>query len=251
MVGSAAIGIICKTPIPGKSKTRLLPILGPEGAARLSGCFLSDVAGAIEAVPAAVGRRGYAVYAPQGSESTLRTYLPTDFGLVCRRDATLGVVLHSATGHLLAEGHDCVILVNADSPTLPPPLLIAAIAAARAPGDRVVLGPATDGGYYLIGLKKAHARLFADIPWSTPGVLAATVARASELGLPVAELPLWYDIDDADMLSVLLGEISGAGLPFDASGMVSGPATATRRFLSELPDLAARLHRHVMKVGAP
>ena len=143
MTLGAAIGIICKTPHPGRSKTRLVPILGARGAAELAAAFLRDIATAIEMVPAAVGRRGYAVYAPQGSEADLRPHLPADFGLLCRRDATLGIVLLSATEHFLAQGHDGVLLVNADSPSLPPLLLAAALAALRAPGDRAVIGPAT------------------------------------------------------------------------------------------------------------
>jgi rSAM/selenodomain-associated transferase 1 len=231
MMLGAAIGIICKTPHPGRSKTRLMPLLGARGAAELAAAFLRDTAAAIEAVPAAAGRRGYAVYAPLGSEAELRPLLPLNFGLVCRRDATLGVVLLSATEHLLAQGHDCVLLVNADSPTLPPLLLAAALAALRAPGDRAVVGPATDGGYYLIGLKHPHARLFADIPWSTPGVMDATLERACEIGLAVAQLPLWYDIDDAQTLAMLLDEINGRPLPFETVGLAAGPALATRALL--------------------
>jgi rSAM/selenodomain-associated transferase 1 len=231
MMLGAAIGIICKTPRPGRSKTRLVPILGARGAAELAAAFLRDTAAAIEAVPAAAGRRGYGVYAPQGSEAELRPLLPEHFGLLCHRDATLGVVLLSATEHLLAQGHDCVLLVNADSPTLPPLLLAAALAALRAPGDRAVIGPATDGGYYLIGLKHPHARLFADIPWSTPGVMDATLERAREIGLAVAQLPLWYDIDDARSLAMLVDEINGRPLPFETVGLAAGPALATRALL--------------------
>jgi rSAM/selenodomain-associated transferase 1 len=227
----AAFGIICKTPQPGRSKTRLIPILGAQGAAELAAAFLRDIAAVIEAVPAAVARRGYAVYAPQGSEAELRQLLPEHFGLLCRRDATLGVVLLGAMEQLLAQGHDCVLLVNADSPTMPPLLLTAALAALRAPGDRVVIGPAADGGYYLIGLKRAHARLFTDIPWSTPGVMNATLERASEIGLAVAKLPLWYDVDDGQTLAMLVGEIDGRPLPFDTAGLTAGPAAATRALL--------------------
>ena len=158
MIPTVAIGVICKTPISGASKTRMIPWFGADGAAALAGCFLRDMATTIEAVPHAIGRRGYAVYAPEGSEGALRDYLPDHFGLVCRRDATLGVVLLSATEHLLAAGHDGVVLVNADSPTLPPQLLEQAITEMRRPGPRVVLGPAIDGGYYLIALKKEIGR---------------------------------------------------------------------------------------------
>jgi rSAM/selenodomain-associated transferase 1 len=231
MTLGAAIGIICKTPQPGRSKTRLVPLLGARGAADLAGAFLRDTAAAIEAVPAAVGRSGYVIYSPQGSEAELRPLLPGRFGFLYRGDATLGVVLLSATEHLLAQGHDGVLLVNADSPTLPPLLLAAAVAALRAPGDRAVIGPATDGGYYLIGLKHPHARLFDDIPWSSPGVMGATLERASEIGLPAAMLPTWYDVDDARGLAMLINEIDGRPLPFDTCGFTAGPAPTTRALL--------------------
>lgn len=206
----------------------------------MAGAFLRDIASAIDAVPEAVGRSGYAVYAPQGSEAVLRPLLPAHFGFLCRHDATLSGVLPSATEHFLAHGHDCVVLVNADSLTLPTVLITAAVAALRAAGDSVVLGPATDGGYYLIGLKRPHTHLFEGIPWSTAGVLSATVARAAEIGLPVKELPLWYDIDDATTYAWLGDELSGRALPFAASGLRGGPALATRAFLDRArPTTAA------------
>jgi uncharacterized protein len=244
MTLGAAIGIICKTPHPGRSKTRLVPILGARGAAELAAAFLRDTATAIETMPEAVGRRGYAVYAPEGSEAELRPLLPSHFGLLCRRDATLGIVLLSAMEHLLTQGHDSVLLVNADSPTLPPLLLTAALAALRAPGDRAVIGPATDGGYYLLGLKHPHARLFADIPWSTPQVMGVTLERAREIGLAVALLPPWYDVDDARSLAILIDEIDGRPLPFDASGLAGGPAPATRALLRRHGLQQLRQRRH-------
>ncbi|KPH83090.1 TIGR04282 family arsenosugar biosynthesis glycosyltransferase [Bosea vaviloviae] len=228
-----AIGIICKTPRSGHSKTRLIPRLGADDAAALASCFLRDISSAIEAIPVAVGRRGYAVFAPEGSEAELARHIPADFGMICRRDATLGVVLLGATEHLLSLGHDGVVLVNADSPTLPSSLLEAAIAALRIAGDRVVLGPAIDGGYYLIGLKTPHAALFSDIPWSTAGVLHATRQRADEIGLPVHELAPWYDVDDADSYGMLLGELAGKRPPFAEAGSQGGPAEATRAFFAE------------------
>ena len=249
MTASAAIGIICKTPTPGASKTRLLPLLGRDGAAELAGCFLRDVASAITAVPTAIGRRGYAVYAPEGSEAELRRYLPADFGLLCRRGTTLTPVLLGATEQLLLQGHDCVVLVNADSPTLPAAFIASAVAELRKPGDRVVLGPATDGGYYLIGLKQPHVPLFTDIPWSTPAVLATTRLRATEIGLAEVLLPEWYDVDDKETMAILLAEVQAGILPFDARGVRGGPAGATRQFLAGHPDLASRLEQR--DNGAP
>ncbi len=229
----AAISIVCKTPRSGTSKTRLQPLLGPEGAAALSACFIRDVAAAVEAVPATVGRKGYAIYAPAGSEAALRPLLPADWGLVSREDADLGAVLFSSIAGFLADGHDCALVINSDSPTLPSRLIAAAIEALRSPGDRLVLGPATDGGYYLVGLKRPHARLFEAVRWSTPEVLPTTLDRAAELGLPVTLLPVWYDIDDVETFGLLEAEIAGRPLPFAEPGLLGGPAVHTRAFLAD------------------
>jgi len=231
----AAIAIVCKTPLPGASKTRLARLVGPEAAAGLSGCFISDVAAAIEAVPAAIGRQGHALFAPAGTEAALRPLLPGGWGLTCRADADFGAVLFAGIEAYLGVGHDCAIIVNSDSPTLPPLLLTAAVAALRAPGDRLVLGPASDGGYYLVGLKQPHRRVFEDIVWSTPAVLPTTLARAAEIGLPVTLLPTWYDIDDSATFATLLAELDGTPPAFAAPGLHGFAAPRTRAFLAGWP----------------
>jgi rSAM/selenodomain-associated transferase 1 len=237
----AALGVMCKAPRPGATKTRLASVLGDENAAALSSCFLRDVAAAIEAVPASVGRRGFGIYAPAGSEAELRAILPDTFGLVLQENADFGVVLLSAARLLFEAGHDCAILINSDSPTLPPALLREAIDALRMPGDRVVLGPATDGGYYLIGTKAAHAALFSNIPWSTAEVFRLTVERARGIGLAVTTLPVWYDVDDAETFAMLTRELAGERPPFIAAGLVAGPAAATRAFIETLETRRAAL----------
>src|SRR6185312_4722644 len=105
---SAAIGIICKAPQPGHSKTRLAATIGAVAASELSACFLRDVAASIEAVPEALGRRGYGVYAPAGAEHVMRELLPATFGLQLQVGNDLGDVLFGATCDFLREGHDCV-----------------------------------------------------------------------------------------------------------------------------------------------
>ena len=231
MAAVAAVSIVCKAPRVGASKTRLRPLLGPGGAAALSACFIHDVAAAVGALPADLGWKGYAIYAPAGSEAALRPLLPTDWGLVCREDADFGAVLFSSISDFLAEGHDCALVINSDSPTLPSRLVALAIESLRAPGDRLVLGPATDGGYYLVGLKRPHARLFEAVRWSTPEVLPTTLDRAAEIGLPATLLPTWYDVDDAETFGLLEAEIAGRPLPFVEPGLVGGPAVHTRAFL--------------------
>ena len=112
-----------------------------------------------------------------------------------------------------------------------------------APGDRIVLGPSTDGGYYLLGLKQPHRRLFEDIDWSTERVSEQTLARARELGLPVHQLPSWYDVDDLGALRVLVGELF-EGRHFRVWGSSPTPAAWTRAELERLlveTDLAPKL----------
>jgi uncharacterized protein len=225
---TAAIGIVCKAPKPGASKSRLAAAIGSVAAAQLSSCFLRDVASAIAAIPAHVGRSGYAVYAPAGTEEILRQLFPPSFGLLLQADADLGNVLFGATRDLLAVQHDCVLLVNGDSPTLPTAFLIQAIEALRKPGDRLVLGPASDGGYYLIGLKNPHRAVFNGIEWGTASVARATLQCAQDLALEAMLLPEWYDVDDAETFSWLRDELAGRLGRFPGGG----PAPATRAFLA-------------------
>jgi rSAM/selenodomain-associated transferase 1 len=231
---TAAIGIMCKVPRPGHTKSRLAAKIGAEVAADLSACFLRDVATAIEAVPEQVGRRGYAVYAPAGAEAELRRLFPPTFGLLLQAAAEFGNVLFGAIRDLLAAGHDSVLLVNGDSPTLPPSYLVQALSVLRQPGDRMVLGPASDGGYYLIGAKTPHRHVFAEIRWGTDTVARCTLDRAAEIGLPASLLPEWYDIDDLKTLAWLREELFGRSARFRGGG----DAVATRAYLAQMEGAA-------------
>ncbi|HUN98232.1 MAG TPA: TIGR04282 family arsenosugar biosynthesis glycosyltransferase [Bradyrhizobium sp.] len=228
-----AIGIICKAPLPGRSKTRLATAIGDVAASELSACFLRDVAAAVDAVPEPLGRRGYGVYAPAGAEDIMRKLLPAGFGLLLQTGDDLGQVLLGATRTLLLAEHDGVLLVNGDSPTLPPRLLAQAIEALREPGDRMVLGPASDGGYYLIGLKHAHPQLFTEIAWGTDTVARVTCERAAEIGLATTLLPEWYDVDDIETLHWLRDELAGRSTRFRGGGF----APASRAFLEGEPEI--------------
>jgi rSAM/selenodomain-associated transferase 1 len=225
---TSAIGIMCKAPQAGRTKTRLAEAIGASAAAELSACFLHDVAAAIEAVDEALGRRGYGVYAPAGAEQVLRDLFPPQFGLFLQAGENFGDVLFGAARALLSAGHDCVLLVNGDSPTLPSTFLVQAIEMLRKPGDRVVLGPASDGGYYLIGLKQPHKHLFDRVAWGTETVARHTCERAAEIGLEVKLLPEWYDIDNIETLGWLRDELAGTSARYHGGG----DAAATRAFLA-------------------
>lgn len=224
----AAIGIMCKAPQPGRTKTRLAKSIGAADASDLAACFLRDVAAAVEAVPEGLGRRGYGVYAPAGAERRMRELFPRNFGLMLQAGDDFGDVLFGAASALLDAGHDCVLLVNGDSPTLPPSFLVQAIETLRGPGERMVLGPASDGGYYLIGLKRPYPELFTQIAWGTDTVARNTCERAAEIGLAAAMLPEWYDVDDLETLDWLRDELAGNSTRFRGGGH----ARATRAFLT-------------------
>ena len=234
MGGGAAIGIMCKAPHAGATKTRLVPELGAQGAADLSACFLRDLSTTIAALPRTIGVKGYAIFSPKDAEAELRTILSEEFGFLHHSGSNFGAVLLSAMRSLLALRHDCVLLVNSDSPTLPPELLKRAIATLREEGDRVVFGPAIDGGYYLVGLKTAHARLFEEVPWSTQDVLSSSLERAADIDLPVTLLDAWYDVDDAASLGYLRDELAGHPPFFLPAGIAGAAAETTRRFLAGL-----------------
>ncbi|MFA6266035.1 MAG: TIGR04282 family arsenosugar biosynthesis glycosyltransferase [Pseudolabrys sp.] len=232
-----AVAIICKTPMPGKSKTRLSPPLRPDECAAISACFIADLARTIGSLADDGDVAACAVYTPFGSEPALRRLLPGGFHLTLQGDGDLGARLLKGTADLLDAGFGGVILVNSDSPTLPKAILRAAVDAVRQgseKADNVVLSPAFDGGYTLIGLSRPHARLFDDMPWSTPQVHALTLERAREIALPVVNVPGWYDVDDAASYAMLEDEVlRGVAPSFAAPGLTGADAPATTRFVRD------------------
>lgn len=220
---------MAKAPFAGEVKTRLVPPLTPREAADLNTCFLRDMAANIESIGETKAITGLVVYTPTGSESAFAGVLPDKFELLAQRGAHLGERLCNATDDLLRQGYGAVCLINSDSPTLPRSILVRAIESLAAEGDRVVLGAAEDGGYYLIGLKHVHRNLFNEIAWSTSDVLASTTQRAAEIGLAVDLLPTWYDVDDAQTLNQLCEEL------FAEAGLSEAyPAPHTRAFLEAI-----------------
>lgn len=231
-MSTVAVAIMCKTPISGLSKTRLSPPLQPDECAAISACFIRDLSKTIASLAQDGDVTGYAVYTPIGSETALRALLPEHFRLVPQREGDFGVRLIKGMGDLLDAGHQGAILVNSDSPTLPKAILRQAVDAVRT-GDIVALSPAIDGGYTLIGLSRLHLRLFEDIPWSTAEVHRLTLERAGEIGLPVVNVPAWYDVDDAPSFEMLEAELDGVRPAFAAANIVGAEASATRQFMRQ------------------
>jgi hypothetical protein len=238
-----AIGVMAKAPRAGYSKTRLCPPLRPEEAAALSAAFLRDTTENLVAASRTAPIRGLIAYAPAGQISSFDGTIADGIGFVLadgvsglEGDMPAGVLgfgrcLLHAIQAMLSLGFGAACVLNSDSPTLPKQLLALAAHTLLKTGDRVVLGPAEDGGYYLLGMKAPHARLFADIAWSTDSVADATRARARELGLEIVELPVWYDVDDQASLARLLREVSGTEL---GGSLPLWPARATAAALRRI-----------------
>ena len=212
-LASCGIAFMAKASAPGRAKTRLVPPLTFDEAADLNTAFLQDVAEnlllASHRTSEPVAIAAYAAYGPPGSESFFRATLPESIGLLGAWLPNFGDCLFHTIRELLQRGHDSAVVLNADSPTLPTAFLVETAEALARPGDRAVLGPSTDGGYYLLGLKAAHRRMFEDIDWSTERVAEQTLQRAREIDLEIQLLPAWYDVDDLEDLRRLYGEVCG------------------------------------------
>jgi len=237
--GSSALAVMAKIPERGAVKTRLVPPLDLEEAALLNTCFLQDVTDCIATLPSE-SIHGYVAYTPLGHESAFDGLLPARFRLLPQRGANLGERLLHATEDFLAAGYEAVCLINSDSPTLPSALLRRAIDELSPAGDRVVLGKAVDGGYYLVGSKKAHPRLFHDITWSSGAVFDQTLERARELSLDVELLPAWYDVDDLESLRRLCDELFVGNGAHNPGNLVPYHAPHTRNFLHSLIEKGGR-----------
>ncbi len=183
--------VLAKWPQPGRAKTRLSQAIGTVNAMALARAFLADTL--------ALGARSGAdellvAYAPRGARTEFRRLAP-HVRLVAQPNAVFGSRLRAAlrAGHARAAR---VVLIGTDSPTLPATTLRAAFE--RLDAVDAVLGPATDGGYYLIGARRPlPSSVFAQMPWSTSTVAAETLRRLASAQLRVAVLPRWYDVDDA------------------------------------------------------
>lgn len=236
--GRYAFAVMVKAPRIGAVKTRLVPPLCAEEASLLSVCFIRDILANLLELSASMPVDCFAAYSPPGSEAHFRDLLPPQVRMLPPRSIGLANSLPDAIEDLIGAGYEGACLVNADSPTLPPSLLREAITSLRRPGDRVVLGPATDGGYYLIGLKDPHRQLFHDIAWSTSRVYGQTAERAASLGLELVTLPAWYDVDDATSLSWLRGELLEGRRPPECT-CDGYAALQTREYLRHLVAAAS------------
>jgi len=201
------LGLFARQPVPGRVKTRLAADWGAEQATRLYECFVRDLLDRF----AGAGDRRVAAFAP-GSEEARGWFAEaaSAWQLWPQPDGDLGTRMTLFFESWCTQDGDCTLLIGSDSPTLPEGSLEQAweILASH----DCVLGPAEDGGYWLIGLRgpfgASHRVLFEGIDWSTPRVLEQTLDRARGAGMSRELLPLWYDIDTAADVDRLRSELA-------------------------------------------
>ncbi len=195
---SRTVLIVAKAPIPGRAKTRLVPPLTAEQAAGLQEALLLDTLESCRAEEFDTAL----LYANPSDAHELARVAGADVPLIPQEGRGLGDALRLGMARGLAKGPTA--LVSSDIPGVPPGSLQRAFALLEDGSTDVVLGPALDGGYWLIAMRESAGAPFDAIPWSTPAVAAVTVQRCAAAGLEVTMLGPWRDVDTAVDLAFLL-----------------------------------------------
>ncbi|HEX2655218.1 MAG TPA: TIGR04282 family arsenosugar biosynthesis glycosyltransferase [Xanthobacteraceae bacterium] len=241
---TCGIAVMAKASEPGRTKTRLVPPLTYEEAAALNTAFLKDIAANIAAAGGEQSISGYVAFGPPGSDAFFESTLPPSIRRIESWYPNFGDCLFSTIKQIFDGGRESAVVLNSDSPTLPTALLVETAAVLARPGDRAVLGPSIDGGYYLLGLKQQHRRLFEDVAWSTEHVAQQTLERAQQIGLDVHLLPEWYDVDDLQALKMLRSELyDGSSFSGTLEPYAAPYSKQLVQSLLDHADLARRLER--------
>jgi uncharacterized protein len=207
---TALLIIFAKEPRPGQVKTRLSPPLSPEAAAQLAHCFIQDILDEMALIPEV---RLAVAFTPPKARGFFRRLAPPGTDLFSQEGSDLGERMARAFARSFAAGFGPVLLRGSDVPDLPAALVSEAKAVLAAGQAQVVLGPATDGGYHLVGLTGPQPALFRGPVWSGSTVLTDTLRLARQLGLRVHLLPPWPDIDTYDDLRTFLHRSGPAPQP--------------------------------------
>lgn len=204
------LGIFAKQPQVGQVKTRLAVEVGVERAAEIAEALLFDTLDVWSQVGGllAPGGRKVLVFAPAEAGPWFDMHVPAEFALQPQVEGDLGQRMSSFILGEMADGAGKVVLMGADSPTLDPTFLVSAFLLLD--HKDVVLCPATDGGFVLLGVKAPfHPSILEGINWSTSGVLAQTVANIKKADHTLALLPPWYDVDTPESWQMLRGHVLG------------------------------------------
>ncbi|MEA2299138.1 MAG: uncharacterized protein QOF77_2074 [Solirubrobacteraceae bacterium] len=217
--------VLARAPVAGACKTRLEPLLGPDGCARLQRALVLRAARwAAAAAPGAA----FLAYTPAAAGDLMRALVPAGVHLLPQSDGDLGRRIAAAAAHVLAAAGGPLLLVGADVVGLSPGHARAAYDD-LADGCDVTIGPATDGGYYLLGMHRAQPGLLA-LPapaWGGPDVLRLTLAAADAAGLHLGLLRAERDLDEpADVHALLADPLTPAEVREALLGAAAGTGGA-------------------------
>jgi rSAM/selenodomain-associated transferase 1 len=201
MSSQRVLGVFAKWPAVGAVKTRLGSSAGPDWGTRVARAFLLDTLARLGTVAA----RRVVVFTPLEAEPDFASLVPSGYELRPQCSGDLGARMAAFIAEQLRQGAEAVVLVGADSPTLPVAWVEQAFRELQ--HADLVLGPALDGGYYLIGCGRRLPPVFEGVAWGTEQVLAQTIARLSDPGWRLALLPPWYDVDTPADWSLLCGHL--------------------------------------------
>ena len=197
------LGIFVRCPVPGAVKTRLSPPLSPEQACELYRAFISDLSRRVSRP----GKHDITIFYSGDDPGTLEGLLPARARLEPQQGGHLGERLQNAFGQLLQDGASEMpaVIIGSDSPDLPVTYIKRAFQKLR--HRDVVLGPAVDGGYYLVGLKSPAPGIFDDISWGEEVVYEESLRAIEALDLALGTLPYWYDVDSFEGLRTLRSSV--------------------------------------------
>ena len=201
------LGIFARRPEPGRTKTRLARSVGDQSAADLYAAFLEDLLTRM----AERDEQCLVAVTPQdtATETWFQQRLPKNGELHFQPDGDLGDRIQWLFDTAFSKGAERVVLIGSDSPDIPERIINQAFD--RLQTTDMVLAPAADGGYVLVGLSSSTPELFRNIPWSSAVTLTATISAATGHNLSTELLSPWYDIDTVDNLGTLLAMQQTAG----------------------------------------
>jgi len=223
MSRAPTIIVFCREPIPGETKTRLVPRLGAPNATAIAGAFTLDALAKAQAVGARIAIAGSGPRGARGSRYFRALARRFDACIVEQGEGTLGMRMERALAPFLPGA---AVLIGTDTPSIPPRLLRRSLALLR--NAAVVIGPSLDGGYYLVGVRGTMPDIFRGIRWGGARVLEQTVKRLRRAGACYALGPSWYDVDRWSDLMLLTAHLR------QKATRAANSCPATARILQQL-----------------
>jgi rSAM/selenodomain-associated transferase 2/rSAM/selenodomain-associated transferase 1 len=201
-----ALVVMARVPSGGRGKSRLTRDLGGDHL-ELRRALLLDT---LDAVRGVAGADLFVAFEPAESIGEMHGLVGDRARLFPQQGDTLGDRMRNAFERLFAAGYSTVVMIGSDLPSLPTSHVAQAFQDLQDRPDALVIGPASDGGYYLIGMRRLWPALFTAIPWSTADVLTTTTSIADRCGLPVSFVSTWHDVDTVDDLRRVMRDPHGA-----------------------------------------